>query len=110
MTSERRSRLTAQQRAVLEALRQQSPCPTTILRDVRVRIADAFPDYARAKSDRSFRIGEPVGSILRRLEKRGLVTAEMGSDCKDWWITDDGLTAIGYSRGWISSPEAPDDQ
>lgn len=74
------------------------PVPTTILRDVRVRYADAFPWHEYARTNRSYPIGEPVGSVLRRLEKRGLVTGEMGSDCKEWWITDDGLELIGWSR------------
>jgi hypothetical protein len=78
-------RLTDQQVAVLEALRQQSPTPTTILRDVQAPYG-----YQR----RLMRIGEPVGNVLRRLEKRGLVTGEMDSQCKDWWISDAGLAAL----------------
>jgi hypothetical protein len=82
-------RLSRQQIAVLEALREQSPTPTTILRDVR---SEYF--YANGRSAGSWKIGEPVGAVLRRLEKRGLVTGEMGSDCKDWWISDAGLEAL----------------
>lgn len=89
-----RVRLTAQQRAVLRALREQSPLPTTILRDVRVLRRDAFPSMYRTDDPRSYAIGEPVASVLRRLERRGLVTGEMGSECKDWWISDAGLEAI----------------
>ena len=79
------SRLTNQQRYVLDALREQSPMPTTILGDVRAPYG---------YDQRMMRIGEPVGNVLRRLEKRGLVTAERGRDCNDWSITDDGLAAI----------------
>lgn len=80
-------RLSAQQAEVLRALRQQSPMPTTILRDVRA-------PYGHGERQRWAPIGEPVGAVLRRLEKRGLVTGEMDRDCKDWWISDLGLEAI----------------
>jgi hypothetical protein len=90
MTSSHSTRVSAQQREVLIALRVQSPLPTTILRDVRA-------PYGYAEQQRWMKIGEPVGAVLRRLEKRGLVTGESGRDCKDWWITDDGLAAIGDS-------------
>jgi hypothetical protein len=80
-------RLTGQQRAVLLALRVQSPCPTVILRDVRA-------PYGSGEGLRWYRVGEPVGSVLRRLEKRGLVSGESGRDCKDWWISDAGVAAL----------------
>jgi hypothetical protein len=94
--SSRRRNLTAQQRAVLLALIEQSPMPTTILRDVRVREGDMYAWSARP--ERTYAIGEPVGAVLRRLEKRGLVTGETGSTCKDWWISDLGLEVMGFSR------------
>ena len=97
MTTQSDARLSAQQRAVLLALIEQSPLPTTILRDVRVRYGDTFPDYSRP--DATYAIGEPVGAVLRRLEKRGLVTGERERDCKDWWISEAGLEAMGWSRG-----------
>lgn len=90
-------RLSAQQRAVLLALIEQSPCPTTILRDVRVRYEDAHPS-ATWHHGKTYPIGEPAYAVLRRLEKRGLVTGEGGSDCKDWWISDRGLEVMGWSR------------
>jgi hypothetical protein len=89
-------RLTAQQRAVLLALIEESPKPTTILRDVRVREGDMYP--WTPCPDRHWRIGEPVGAVLRRLEKRGLVTSDVGSDCKHWWISEAGLVAMGWAR------------
>lgn len=88
-------RLSAQQRAVLLALHEQSPLPTTILRDVRVLYKDAHPYATWMSPAASYAIGEPVGAVLRRLENRGLVTGEMGSDCKDWWISEAGLEALG---------------
>lgn len=93
------TRLSTQQRAVLEALREQSPLPTTILRDVR---SEWF--FTGGRSAGFFTIGEPVYAVLRRLEKRGLVTGETGSDCKDWWISDAGLAALG--EGLRSTGEA----
>lgn len=96
--SHKTARLSAQQRAVLLALIEQSPLPTTILRDVRVSYDEAHP-WAYWKAGQSYAIGEPVGAVLRRLEKRGLVTGEMDRDCKDWWISEAGLDAMGWSRG-----------
>jgi len=84
------SHLTAQQKAVLEALAEQSPLPTTILYDVRV----PWPGDPR-NPDRTYAIQDPVGAVLRRMEKRGLVTGERDRKCVDWWITDAGLEAIG---------------
>lgn len=88
-------RLSAQQRAVLLALIEQSPCPTTILRDVR---SDYF--YADGRLAGRQKIGEPVYAVLRRLERRGLVTGEGGRDCKDWRISDRGLEVMGWTKGW----------
>jgi len=80
-------RLSAQQREVLRALRLQSPMPTTILRDVKA-------PYGYTENQRWMKIGEPVGAVLRRLEKRGFVTGEASRDCKDWWISDAGIAAL----------------
>lgn len=91
-----RALLSAQQRAVLLALIEQSPCPTTILRDVRVRYEDGHP-WATWRHGETYAIGEPVGAVLRRLERRGLVTGERGRDCKDWRITDRGLEVMGWT-------------
>lgn len=52
-------RLTAQQRAVLRALREQSPLPTSVLRDVRVLRRDAFPCTGRM-----IRVPTPLASQL----------------------------------------------
>jgi hypothetical protein len=82
------AQLSVQQRAVLEALKLESPLPTTILYDVPATVWG-----------RTYRIGERVGAVLRRLEKRGLVTGEMvGGRSKEWWISDDGLEALEASR------------
>jgi DNA-binding MarR family transcriptional regulator len=86
------SSLSSQQRAVLAALLDKSPLPTTVLRDVRA-------DYSVPAGTQSCRIGEPVGAVLRRLEKRGLVVSARGRDCKDWWISDLGIRAMGFTRG-----------
>lgn len=86
-------RLSSQQRAVLTALREQSPLPTTILRDVR---APYF--YGGGTFAGRMKIGEPVYAVLRRLEKRGLVTGEMDTGCKNWWISDDGLAVLDADR------------
>jgi Fe2+ or Zn2+ uptake regulation protein len=91
-------RLSAQQSAVLLALIKQSRVPTTILRGVRVRYEDAFP-HATWKAGQTFVIGEPVYSVLRRLEKRGLVSSERGSAGLEWGITDEGLAVMGWTRG-----------
>lgn len=89
------TRLSAQQKAVLQALIQQSPLPTTILRDVRAREGEVRPG---SPFDGTYRIGPPVGAVLRRLEQRGFVTGEGGPSCKDWSITDAGLEAMGWTR------------
>jgi hypothetical protein len=93
MPSHKTCRLSDQQRMVLAALVSEGgPTPTTILRDVQA-------PYGYKDNQRWMKIGEPVGAVLRRLETRGLVTGERGRDCKDWQITDDGLEAMGWSRG-----------
>lgn len=79
--------ISVQQRAVLSALHEESPLPTTVLRDVRA-------PYDLGGRERTYRIGEPVGAVLRRLERRGLVFSERGRDCNEWWISEDGISLI----------------
>lgn len=91
------SRLSAQQRAVLVALTMCSVAPSTAtLRNVRVRYGDAFPNYHNP--DKLYAIGEPVGAVLRRLKRRGLVEEIKPVGPVRWRITDEGCAAIGFSR------------
>lgn len=84
--------MTAQQRAVLRALAESRvPMPTSILRDVRVREGDMYPQSLTP--DFTYAIGEPVAAVLRRLAKHGLVTGEKRRE-NEWTITNEGREAL----------------
>lgn len=85
-------KLTNQQRALLEHLDHAvQAMQTTSLYGVRA-------DYG----GRIYRIGEPAGSVLRRMEQRGLVISEKRAGRTKWWsITAAGAAALtsGEQRG-----------